>query len=74
VTYLVDALTDGGYVTVKPDPTDGRAKTISLTARGLKVAQTLVLLSREVEADFSELVGPCRMAMLRELLGELGSR
>lgn len=71
MAYLVDALTDGGYVTIKPDPTDGRAKTVSLTPRGRRVAQTLVGLSREVEADFARLVGRSRMAMLRKLLSEL---
>lgn len=73
MAYLVDALTDGGYVAVKPDPTDGRAKTVTLTARGRKVAQTLVRLSREAEADFAERIGASRIATLRELLGELAA-
>jgi DNA-binding MarR family transcriptional regulator len=71
MAYLVEALTEGGYVTVTPHPTDGRAKTVRLTARGRKVARTLVRLSRNAEADFAKLLGPRKMATLRELLGEL---
>jgi DNA-binding MarR family transcriptional regulator len=71
MAYLVETLAEGGYVTIRPDPTDGRAKSVCLTVRGQKVSQTLVRLSRKVEADFSALLGPGRMATLRELLGEL---
>jgi DNA-binding MarR family transcriptional regulator len=73
MAYLVETLTEGGYVTVKPDPTDGRAKIVCLTARGRKVAFALIRLSRSVEADFAALVGSDRMAMLRELLGDLAT-
>jgi DNA-binding MarR family transcriptional regulator len=68
---LVEALAEGGYVTIGPDPTDRRAKSVCLTARGQKVARTLVRLSRTAEADFSALLGLGRMAMLRDLLGDL---
>jgi DNA-binding MarR family transcriptional regulator len=71
MAYLVETLTEGGYVTVRPDPTDGRAKTVRLTARGQKVAKTLVRLSRHAEADFAKLLGAGKMATLRELLGDL---
>ncbi len=71
MAYLVEALAEGGYVTIQPDPTDGRAKSVCLTARGQKVSETLVRLSRKVEADFSALLDPGKMAMLRELLSDL---
>jgi DNA-binding MarR family transcriptional regulator len=73
MAYLVESLAEGGYVTIRPDPKDGRAKTVCLTARGRKISRTLVRLSHKVEADFAALVGPGKMAMLRELLNDLAA-
>ena len=73
MAYLVDALAEGGYVTIRPDPTDGRARSVCLTARGEAVSQTLVRLSREAEADFAAMLGPGRMATLRDLLSDLAT-
>lgn len=73
MAYLVETLTEGGYVTVRPDPTDGRAKTVCLTSRGRKVALVLVRLSHKAEADFATLLGPGKMSMLRELLADLAT-
>jgi DNA-binding MarR family transcriptional regulator len=71
MSYLVEALARGGYVTITPDPADGRAKLVRLTARGREISETLVALSREVEQDFAARLAPGRMAALRGLLGEL---
>jgi DNA-binding MarR family transcriptional regulator len=71
MAYLVESLVEGGYVTIAPDPTDGRAKRVYLTARGHKVSQALVRLSRQVEAAFSERLPPGKMEVLRGLLSEL---
>lgn len=71
MAYLVEALAHGGYVTVTPDPADGRAKLVCLTARGHEVSEALVTLSREVEDNFAARLTPGRMATLRSLLGEL---
>ncbi|HUC16246.1 MAG TPA: MarR family winged helix-turn-helix transcriptional regulator [Acetobacteraceae bacterium] len=71
MAYLVEILAEGGYVTIRSDPADGRAKTVRLTARGRNVAQTLVQLSRNVEAEFARLIGSDEMAMLRQLLDDL---
>ncbi|MBL6459276.1 MarR family transcriptional regulator [Belnapia sp. T6] len=71
MAYLVEALAAAGYVSVAPDPADGRAKLVRLTRRGHAVSETLVRLSREVEADFAARLAPGQMATLRGLLGEL---
>jgi DNA-binding MarR family transcriptional regulator len=71
MAYLVEALAASGHVTVAPDPADGRAKLVRLTRRGRAVSETLVRLSREVEAEFAALLPPGRMAALRGLLGDL---
>jgi DNA-binding MarR family transcriptional regulator len=73
MAYLVEALAEAGYVTIGPDPTDGRAKSVSLTHRGQKLARTLVRLSRKVEAEFSAMVNPGRMALLRDALSDLAA-
>ncbi len=48
-------------------------RTLSLTAPGRKIAQTLIQLSREIEANFAKLAGLSKIAMLRELLSELAA-
>jgi DNA-binding MarR family transcriptional regulator len=73
MAYLVDSLADGGYVTIVPDPADGRAKLVRLTPRGREVWAALVALSREVEEDFAARLEPGKMATLRDLLGELAN-
>jgi DNA-binding MarR family transcriptional regulator len=71
MAYLVEALAQAGYVTIGPDPADGRAKLVRLTARGHGVSRALVELSRKVEEDFATRLAPGQMAALRTLLSEL---
>ena len=57
-----------GYVERVPDPSDGRAKIIRLTARGRK-AQTLGwVLINDIEREWAERFGAKRIAALREAL------
>jgi DNA-binding MarR family transcriptional regulator len=57
-----------GYVQRIPDPSDGRAKIIRLTARGHE-AQTLSwTLIDEIEREWAERFGAERIAALRETL------
>lgn len=71
MAYLVEALACGGYVKITPDPTDGRAKLVCLTARGREVSEALVMLNREVEENFAARLAPGQLATLRGLLSEL---
>lgn len=71
LSYLVEDLAASGYVTLVPDPTDGRAKLVCLSARGHEVSRALLRLSRKVEDDFAARLGPAKMARLRALLAEL---
>lgn len=71
MSYLVEALARAGYVTIGPDPADGRAKLVCLTARGRAVSRALVELSRKVEEEFAARLAPGQMALLRALLSEL---
>lgn len=71
MAYLVESLAEAGYVTSVPDPTDGRARLVRLTARGRRVWDALLELSAEAEAEIAVLIGPHRMAMLRETLSDI---
>lgn len=68
--YLVDALAAGGYLKIEPDPSDGRAKLVRLTARGQRVQAMLLRLSAEVEQEFLPLLGEKKFAQLKSLLQE----
>jgi DNA-binding MarR family transcriptional regulator len=69
--YLVDNLSEGGYVERVPDPTDQRAKIVRLTPRGWTAGRTILTTVREVEADWAQRVGVARMQCLRKILQEL---
>jgi DNA-binding MarR family transcriptional regulator len=57
ITGLVDALSDGGFVTRKPHPTDRRATLVTFTKRGQRAAQALerdhIELARELFSGMS---------------------
>jgi DNA-binding MarR family transcriptional regulator len=57
-----------GYVERVPDPSDGRAKIIRLTARGQEAQSIGRGLIDDIERDWGERYGAERVAVLRELL------
>lgn len=71
MAYLVQSLADLGYVTIGPDPEDGRAKLVTPTTRGQAVWAALIDLSAEVETEAAGIIGPERLAALRATLAEL---
>jgi DNA-binding MarR family transcriptional regulator len=72
--YLADSLAAAGYVTVEPDPADGRAKLVRLSEKGRAASEALVKISAETEAEFARLIGKAEMAELRRLLEQLADR
>ena len=68
MAYLVESLQEAGYLGVVPDPSDGRARLVRLTARGRRVWDALVALSAETEAELAATLGPERHAEFRALL------
>lgn len=68
---LVEHLLTHGYVRIEPDPNDGRAKRVLLTARGEAVQREAERLSREVELRWAAALGESEMATLRSLLDRL---
>ncbi|WAC47945.1 MarR family winged helix-turn-helix transcriptional regulator [Asticcacaulis sp. SL142] len=71
MAYLVGDLESLGYVTVVPDPDDGRAKRVVLTSRGQAVWATLIELSQRLEDHCGDLIGTDDMAALRRILQNL---
>lgn len=71
MAYLAQALADLGHVTIVPDPDDRRAKLVRLTPRGEAVWAALIALSLEAEREAAAMIGPERMATLREGLTAL---
>jgi len=69
--YLVDYLEAGGYVERVPDPSDGRARLVRLTARGWELGGTIRRLVRQTETAWAERIGAGRVEELRHLLREL---
>jgi DNA-binding MarR family transcriptional regulator len=52
---LVHTLERAGYVTRQPDPTDGRARTVSLTAKGRRLVRQAVHEIAHIEARWHSL-------------------
>lgn len=71
MAYLTSDLEKLGYVTIGPDPQDGRAKLVRLTERGHAVWAALVELSRQAEEDGARMIGSERIRELRRTLLDL---
>jgi DNA-binding MarR family transcriptional regulator len=72
--YLADSLAAAGYVTLAPDPTDGRAKLARLSDKGRAASEALIQISAETETEFAGLIGCAGMAQLRRQLERLAGR
>jgi DNA-binding MarR family transcriptional regulator len=57
-----------GYITLEPDPDDGRAKRIVATGRGRRAGETARASSEAVGRRWSELVGEERYGVFEEVL------
>ncbi len=73
MNYLVTTLEQLGYVERAPDPTDGRARIVRLTARGLQASQAGRRIIFEIEADWAARAGGKRMRRLRSDLETLAN-
>lgn len=68
---LVNGLEAAGYLERVPDPSDGRARLIRLTARGRGGLPVAIAEEARIEADWQALLGVRRMRALRRALWEL---
>jgi DNA-binding MarR family transcriptional regulator len=67
-TALVDRLERAGYVERVVDPSDARARLVRISARGAEVIPIARAEEARIEAEWTEHLGPTRMAQLREAL------
>jgi DNA-binding MarR family transcriptional regulator len=73
VNDLVGEMEERGYLVRVPDPSDGRARIIRLTAKGRRLEKTAYEGARAAELAIAELLGPRRFAQLRGSLEEFVS-
>lgn len=73
MAYLVGYLEEQGYLAQKPDPADGRARVVKLTARGRRLLDTMLQLSADLEARLAAKLGRARIDELRAALAEVES-
>ena len=60
-----------GYITLKPDPDDGRAKLIAVTERGRALADAAADIGRAAGRRWAEEVGEDRYAVFEAVLREI---
>ena len=71
MAYLVNDLESAGYLTTSPDPNDGRARRVRLTARGAEASAALAESSIELEKRFGAIIGDEKIESLHALMSEL---
>jgi DNA-binding MarR family transcriptional regulator len=71
VNGLMGDLERRGYVIREPDPTDGRARVIRLTAKGRGLEETAYEQARRAERRIAEMLGPRRFGQLCAVLEAL---
>jgi DNA-binding MarR family transcriptional regulator len=68
---MVGFLERDGFVRIDPSPTDGRARTVELTADGRNLHDRAALLWSEAQRQFSELNGAENVSALDRSLAEM---
>ena len=71
VGSIVDQLERAGYVRREPDPDDGRARLVTITAKGQDLITVSLPVVREVEATWQAHLGQDRARQLRSALQAL---
>jgi DNA-binding MarR family transcriptional regulator len=71
VNDLLGHLEELGYLTREPDPTDGRARIVRLTAKGRQVQRAVDRAAEATESRVAGVLGPGVFAQLRTGLVEL---
>jgi DNA-binding MarR family transcriptional regulator len=69
--FLVEQLEAAGYVERVPDPTDGRARLVRLTARAGKVVSAANAEVERVLSEWADHVGADRLGQVYDVLRDL---
>jgi DNA-binding MarR family transcriptional regulator len=68
---ILDQLERSGYVVRVPDPSDGRARLVTVTDRGRDLVRLGLPVVERIERIWAEHLGPERTRQLRQLLEDL---
>jgi DNA-binding MarR family transcriptional regulator len=68
LTHTLKPLERDGLVELKPDPDDGRARRVRITAKGLKIHAAASESWRKAQQKFDRMIGQPDAAALRALL------
>ena len=71
INDLLRHLEDRGYVLLRPDPIDRRARLVCLTVRGRQIEAEIRTYARSAEREVSRLLGQRRFREFRETLVKL---
>jgi DNA-binding MarR family transcriptional regulator len=71
VGSIVDQLERAGYVQRVPDPTDARARLVTLTAKGHELVEISIPVVRDIEKTWEAHLGASRTRELRRSLAAL---
>jgi DNA-binding MarR family transcriptional regulator len=71
VNDLLGHLEARGYLTREPDPDDGRARVVRLTAKGRQLQETIHGQARAAERHIADTLGAPRYAQLQRALEDL---
>ena len=71
---LVREFQELGYIVLRPDPTDRRAKLATYTELGQLLAEAAERSTEEVQADFKKALGKGGLKELRKSLARLADR
>jgi DNA-binding MarR family transcriptional regulator len=71
LNYLLRELERLDYIARRPDPEDLRSKRVALTPRGTSAINVIREAVAEIEATWSQQLGPKRFTQLRNLLLDL---
>jgi DNA-binding MarR family transcriptional regulator len=73
VNDLLGHLEAHGYLVREPDPTDGRARTVRLTAKGRRLERTINAEARNAELRIAAMLGPETFSRFRHTLETLAN-
>ena len=71
---LAGELEDAGYITVRSDPTDARARVLQLTKSGMRLMLDSLEVMASLQRNYTELIGANGLAALLDGLDEFVSR
>jgi DNA-binding MarR family transcriptional regulator len=74
ITKRISGLHAKGLVRLEPDPVDGRAVLVHLTADGVRLRDLALALIADLEGELADQVGIDRYRTFRSVLDELGAR